>query len=78
MRRLALGLLLGGLSVTGAMAQNKPDELSQSSPKSEAQYQACLKEARQLQIRYNGCTTDACRTDVGKDFDAWSVKCLNN
>ena len=46
--------------------------------RSEAEYQACLKQARDLQKRYSQCSSKECSDAVTKDFEAWSVKCFND
>jgi len=55
-------------------AQSGPDRKTK---RTEAEYQACLKEARALQKRYSQCGTKECTDAVTKEFDAWSDKCLS-
>jgi len=42
----------------------------------EAQYKACLTQARDLQKRYSDCKSKQCTDAVTADFEAWSAKCF--
>jgi hypothetical protein len=53
-----------------------PETSSKMTSEAEAQYQACLKEAHDLQKKYVDCTTDACRAEFKKEFNTWSNKCF--
>jgi hypothetical protein len=44
----------------------------------EAQYKACLAQARDLQKRYSDCKSKQCTDAVTADFEAWSAKCFKD
>jgi hypothetical protein len=43
----------------------------------EAQYKACLMQARDLQKRYSDCKSKECTDAVTADFKVWPAKCFN-
>jgi len=44
----------------------------------EAQYKACLVQARELQKRYSDCKSKQCTDAVTADFETWSAKCFKD